>query len=672
MPLPTVNLDDRRFDDIVAQARQLIPQFCPEWTDHNTSDPGMALIELFAWMTDLLLFRVNQVPDKMFVKFLDMIGVQLEPPRAAVAPVTFYLSTAPTQPLVISSGTEVATVRTEVAEAIVFSTETDLTIYPPELKAAFTGNALGENTFTQHDLERLGVLGHKVAIFSPEPVPGDAFYLCLGQNHSSHVLSLIMQCEVAGGAGVNPKEPPYVWEVWQGNLNRWATCTVEYDGTLAFNESGEVILRLPHMEEEEFFGHIGYWLRVRITSEQNYAGYKVSPDLESLSVESRGGTVTARHAVVVRNEVIGRSDGNPGQKFKFLNTPTLHMEGQEDVIVSELAGQPDEIWTPVTDFADSTQDDRHFQLDYQTGAVTFGPALLQPDGTVYRFGAVPPGGATLKVHRYMYGGGVTGNVPARALSVLKASIPYVASVLNHLPAVGGRNAQTLEDAILRVPHVLRTRTRAVTADDFEFLALMVPGVARARCITPNASLAAGEISFPGQIRSIDVQPGQVSMVIMPRMEVVAGRIAPDQLVLSAELRSSVQAYLDERRMVGTTLEVRSPQYFWVSVTTLLRVPQGSSAGLRGDVQRAAEAVLYRYLNPHTGGSERTGWPFGRPLFVAELFSLLRTVPGVDFVEDVQVFLSDPSRPDERESAGATLLLPPQGMIVSDVHTVHVE
>ena len=135
MPLPTVHLDDRRFDDIMAQARQLIPQYCPEWTDHNTSDPGIALLEVFAWMTDLMLFRVNQVPEKMFIKFLDMIGMQLDPPRAAVAPVTFYLAAAPSEPLTINAATEVATIRTEVTEAIVFSTESDLTIYPPRLKA---------------------------------------------------------------------------------------------------------------------------------------------------------------------------------------------------------------------------------------------------------------------------------------------------------------------------------------------------------------------------------------------------------------------------------------------------------------------------------------------------------------------------------------------------------
>ena len=225
---------------------------------------------------------------------------------------------------------------------------------------------------------------------------------------------------------------------------------------------------------------------------------------------------------------------------------------------------------------------------------------------------------------------------------------------------------------MRVPHVLRTRTRAVTADDFEYLSAQVDGVARARCITPNVSGASREAAFPGQIRTLDVQPGQVSMAVLPRIEVPVGRISPDQLVLSAELRASVQTHLDERRMVGTTLEVRSAQYSWVSVAALIRVLPGSSRELRADVQRAALAALYRYLNPHVGGASGVGWPFGRPLYLSELYSLLKTVPGGDFVEDVQVFLSDPGQPDSREPVGTQLLLPPQGLIVSDVHTVQVE
>ena len=77
MSLPAPNLDDRRFQDIVDEAKRRIHRLCPEWTDHNVSDPGVALIELFAWMTEMTLYRLNQVPDRLYVKFLELVGVEL-------------------------------------------------------------------------------------------------------------------------------------------------------------------------------------------------------------------------------------------------------------------------------------------------------------------------------------------------------------------------------------------------------------------------------------------------------------------------------------------------------------------------------------------------------------------------------------------------------------------
>ena len=83
MALPTPNLDDRKFQDIVREARSKIPQYCPKWTDYNLSDPGITLIELFAWMVDKLLYRLNRVPEKNYIKFMELIGIHLEPPNPA-------------------------------------------------------------------------------------------------------------------------------------------------------------------------------------------------------------------------------------------------------------------------------------------------------------------------------------------------------------------------------------------------------------------------------------------------------------------------------------------------------------------------------------------------------------------------------------------------------------
>ncbi|MFJ4182226.1 putative baseplate assembly protein, partial [Streptomyces sp. NPDC089733] len=122
MTLPSPHLDDRRFQGLVDEAKRLVQQRCPEWTDHNVSDPGVTLIEAFATMVDQLVYRVNRVPEKSYLTFLDLIGVRLHPPTAAHTDVTFRLSAPQPGPVRVRAGTEVATVRTETEEAVVFTT----------------------------------------------------------------------------------------------------------------------------------------------------------------------------------------------------------------------------------------------------------------------------------------------------------------------------------------------------------------------------------------------------------------------------------------------------------------------------------------------------------------------------------------------------------------------
>ena len=134
MSLNTPRLDDRSFQDIVDEAKRLIPKYAPDWTDHNLSDPGVALIELFAWMTESIIYRLNQVPDVLYIKFLELFGITLFPPSAAVADLTFRLSTPVPEPVRVRAGTEVATVTPPGEDPVIFMTDNDLVIVQPHLK----------------------------------------------------------------------------------------------------------------------------------------------------------------------------------------------------------------------------------------------------------------------------------------------------------------------------------------------------------------------------------------------------------------------------------------------------------------------------------------------------------------------------------------------------------
>jgi len=92
MGLPAPNLDDRTFSQIVEEAKSLIPKYCPQWTDFNASDPGITLIELLAWMTETIIYRLNRVPDKNYIKFLELMGTSLGPPQAARAWLVFTMT----------------------------------------------------------------------------------------------------------------------------------------------------------------------------------------------------------------------------------------------------------------------------------------------------------------------------------------------------------------------------------------------------------------------------------------------------------------------------------------------------------------------------------------------------------------------------------------------------
>src|SRR6201995_964421 len=149
MALPAPNLDDRRFQNLVDDAKRLVQRRCPEWTDHNVSDPGVTLIETFAYMVDQLIYRLNRVPDRNYIKFLELIGVRLFPPTAASTAVTFWLSAPQETPVVVPAGVEVSTLRGDTdVTPVTFTTTDELTMVPCE--AEYICSITSSGTWRNH------------------------------------------------------------------------------------------------------------------------------------------------------------------------------------------------------------------------------------------------------------------------------------------------------------------------------------------------------------------------------------------------------------------------------------------------------------------------------------------------------------------------------------------
>src|ERR1700744_5511313 len=193
MPLPPPELDDRKFQDIVDEAKRLIPRYCPEWTNHNVSDPGVALIELFAWMSEMVLFRINQVPERLYVHFLNMVGVEPFPPSVARTDLTFWLTTVLETPVVIPINSEVTTAASITSdEPVVFTTSQELVIAPPVLEHAKTVTTGNDRVTDVCDDLRFDPLGVR-CFASPTLSPGDAFYLGFARSLAGTMIRLRLQ-----------------------------------------------------------------------------------------------------------------------------------------------------------------------------------------------------------------------------------------------------------------------------------------------------------------------------------------------------------------------------------------------------------------------------------------------------------------------------------------------
>lgn len=642
------SIDDRTWADIVAEARTRIPRYTPEWTDTNSNDPGMTLIELFAWLTEMQLFRLGRVPQLNYVKFLELVGLELNPARPARVEVTLPLSSGSSEASVlVPRRTQIATSEPDDEGPIIFETDESLVALRAGLRAVqvFDGYSYSDVTLDNEEASA------GFAPFGPLAEEGSA--LLLGLDGSSPLAAVEIQLAlwtVAGAvpgpvSGCYPATPTFAegeirWEYWDGA--EWIGLAVRRDDTVGFARSGHLVLApLPaDMLTPSVLGAVAdphYWIRARLTR----SDYQVPPTLSAI----RTNTVRATQAQTVRDEIVGGSTGREEQTFTLENAPvladTLRLEVDEgDGFVG---------WTEVADFFGSGPDDTHFVLDRATGQIRFG------DGDAGRIPTANPAspGANVVAREYRFGGGRRGNVAAGTMDSLLSSVRGIDSgaVSNLFAAAGGSDEETLDAARTRAPQALKARERAVTPGDFEMLALSAANIARARALPLHHP------AFPG----VEV-PGVMSVIVVPDLD---GDPAP--MPTEGTLRA-VCAHLDQRRLLTTELYVLPPTYVDVTVAADLVV--------RADydllaVQGAVTAALERWFHPLTGGDAATettdgpGWPFGGHIYWGQLVHRLMG-DGVLRVASAVVTLNGKDQP-----ACADVRMPEGVLLRSGAHHLQV-
>ena len=389
------------------------------------------------------------------------------------------------------------------------------------------------------------------------------------------------------------------------------------------------------------FGQALSWLRVR----WRRGAFPLRPRLRRVLLN----TTWAAQVTTVQDEILGSSNGNPGQAFTTAQAPVqpgqqvlvrererpapadeqalAAEEGPDAVTVTrDVAGQPVEIWVRwhgVPDFHQSGPRDRHYTVDALTGEIRFG------DGSA---GMIPPHGQNNVRVTYRTGGGEEGNRAAGTIVELKSGVPYVDGVTNHEPAQGGAPREPIERLQARGPRVLRHRDRAVTAQDLEDLAVTASAeVARVAAIVPAFSPYNLWLDPKAPVPTPEhaaTDAGRMGVIVVPNT--AAARPAP-----SLGLLRRVQAHLQERCPPTADLWVAGPEWIAVTVAATVVPTSFEEADAVGDRARTA---VERFLHPLTGGPDGQGWAFGRRPHHSDLSALLEKVGGVDHIRSLSVTL----------------------------------
>jgi predicted phage baseplate assembly protein len=645
------NLDDRTWDDLVAQARDLIPRYAPHWTDHNPSDLGITLIELFAFLVEGLAYRLNQVPEKNYVAFLNLLGVTRDPQTPAKTFLTFTAQQG--QVVTVPRGQQAQTEGSETESPVVFETDRDVVVLPITLKNVVLLDA------NYHDISsRLAAApaaGRVIAIAA-----GATVTLALGFDAASREpidLEWLFSSPLVANQKVtwrysNAAAAPGVWPEIpaEGRAARLehdgvSRLQVPSTGAAAWGPQKPGAWGVAAADGETILTEERHWLAVQISN--------VTAKPLDLAVDRILFNSVPAHAAltVLVPEELGVSDGTPFQLFSLANRPLFRVPDHEnpyrdlDVKVGGVS------WKRVDELpADEVE---VFRVDPVGGDISFGN--FDPVRKTGRGRTPPVGSRITATYRYV-DGGLRTNVGPQRVNALRTPVQKITGVTNFGASFGASDEEPIDETLRRAPEMLKVRDRAVTADDYEYLAREAStDVAIVRCLTPRrhdrANLPNWNLNDAWNFAGMPRFPGRVFVIVVPdigRQDIAAiPRPQP-----SRDLLDEVQAYLTLRQPLTARLTVTGPRYLPIIVTAKILVFQSAVAkGLIRDARQVATEVrtrLQRFLHPKVGGPDGTGWQVGQNVFLPDVVRAVMPSDQIGFVSELK--LEPPAVPPYHDAA----------------------
>ena len=667
------NLDDRTWQDLVDEMHVLRRRYAPQWTDESPSDLGVTLVELFAWLAEGLVYRLNQVPEKNYIAFLQLLGITRDPATPAR---TFLTFSSRSGGGTVPAGTQAQTPAGDGLTPVVFETDTDLTVLPTDLvQAVLIGPHAGGAGQSAYDDVTAAVVGPPTGNVAVTLGPGQAAQLCLGLDRPvAESLGIGVRLSSALPAAAAPA-PPRVGVSWRFSSGAtqplsWPAVPEVADGTEGLQGDGQVRLTVPAAWSEQrpsawqgvpardqarAVTRPSHWLGLRL---ENTSSGTLTLGVDRILVNA----VLARTALTVRvPEVIGQGTGQPFQVAQLRHRPLFRQPGRvhpyEHLVVELGTGTPPvwQRWAAVDEFPAGPA--AVYRVDPVAGEILFGDDTGRGEGG---HGSAPPPGSVIRATSYRHvASGAAGNVAAGSVTVPSTAGSGATltgfRVLNAGPAVDGNDEEAVEETLRRAPQQLKVRDRAVTAEDYEFLAREADSSLRVRCLPPRLHTVANPSATPawvvgepwtfgGVVRS----PGTVNLVVVPDRGADVPRPEP-----TPEQVQHVREHLDRRRSLAAALEVHGPRYLPIVVTVQLSMwPGAKDAGAQEDVVEAElRSRVQQFLHPTRGGPAGTGWTVGQPVFSSDLFRAIMPPADVGYLSALQVAPALPAYPGERPFPG---------------------